>query len=87
MSGAHNLHNMKIKITLKDPDGVYESIKEAAETSVSAVDGLSKKEREELAETRAEQIKEDCGKWVEWGEYVTIEIDTEAGTATVCPVK
>ena len=73
---------MKLKITLKDPDGVYESIKDAAESSTGDTDGLDDNELEELAQ----KLEEQCKPWIEYGEYVTIEIDTDAGTATVCKV-
>lgn len=78
---------MKIKITLKDPDGVYESIKETAERSIGEVEGLSDSEIEGLAEKRQESLSEKCRKWIQYGEYVRIEIDTDAGTARVCEVK
>ena len=77
---------MKLKITLKDPDGVYESIKQAAESSTGDTEGLDNSELEELAETRREKLEEQCKPWIKYGEYVTIEIDTDAGTATVCKV-
>lgn len=77
---------MKIKITLKDPDGVYESLREAATNSITALE-LEKGEREDLIESRHERYGEECKQWIEYGEYVTIEIDTDAGTATVCKVK
>lgn len=76
---------MKLKITLKDPDGVYESIQQAAQSNIP--DGLDEKESESLVESRHENISEQCKPWIEYGEYVTIEIDTEAGTAVVCKVK
>lgn len=78
---------MKLKITLKDPDGVYDSIKDAAESSVGDVTGLSPAEINALAETRQEVLGSQCEPWIEYGEYVTIEIDTDAGTATVCKSK
>ena len=77
---------MKIAITLKDPDGVYESIRDAANESVAGVSGLSGEEVEQLIEARREKIYDACAPWIEYGEYVTIEIDTEAGTAIVCKV-
>lgn len=76
---------MKFTVTLKDPDGFYESFKDAAEASVSSLEGVSDKEREQLAEMRLEQIKEQTSRWVEYGEYIEIEFDTEAKTATVVP--
>lgn len=75
---------MKLKITLKDPDGVYDSIMEAAEDSTSDAQGLDDTELEKLVATRSEKLGEQCKPWIKHGEYVTIEIDTEAGTAIVC---
>ena len=77
---------MKIRITLKDPDGIYESMREAANESIAGVSGLSGEEAEQLIEARREKIHDACEPWIEYGEYVTIEIDTEAGTAIVCKV-
>jgi hypothetical protein len=76
---------MKIKITLKDPDGVANSIYDAVESSVKEVPGLSEREREHLAEERRDNLEDTLGRWIRWGEYVTIEIDTDEGTARVVP--
>ena len=53
---------MKFTVTLKDPDGIYDSIDEAA--------------KEE-----AKRIEETVGGFFEYGDYVHIEVDTDAGTA------
>lgn len=75
---------MKFRVTVKSPDGVYESIREAAEESVEPL-GLDKEEAEYLCEKRQESLSEFAAKWVKYGEYITVEFDTEAGTATVVP--
>jgi hypothetical protein len=77
---------MKIKITVKDPDGVYESINEAVKKSVASIEGLEDFEREEMEESRTESVGEKLSKWIEYGEYITVEFDTETGEATVIPV-
>lgn len=77
---------MKLKITLKDPDGVYISLRDAARESVKSLDGLTKDEFVELIDSRQEAFQKQCEPWVKWGEYVTIEIDTDENTATVCKV-
>lgn len=77
---------MKFKINLKDPDGVSDGVTDAVAASVAAMD-LPDDERESLEETRAEKVNEALREWFEYGEYVTIEIDTEAMTATVCKAK
>lgn len=77
---------MKIKIMLKDPDGVYEALQEAAEESLGdAAIGLSARTIEQLVEKRQEELDTACEKWIEYSEYVQIEIDTDAGTAIVLP--
>lgn len=75
---------MKFKITMKDHDGVYESINDAAFESALEVKGIGYSERERLIESRREELEESIKKWFQYNEYVTIEIDTEAGTAIVC---
>lgn len=72
---------MKIRIDLKDPDGVFESKLAAIRASVATIEGLSESESAELIDRRMEQM--NLGPWVKYGEYVSIEIDTVAGTATV----
>ena len=73
---------MKIRVTLKDPDGFYDSVKEAVDESLKGI-RLSKSEVEAVAETRLEETWENLEKWIEYKEYVDLEFDTEAGTATV----
>lgn len=72
---------MEIVITLKDPDGVYESIRQDVEASLP--EDLSERERDALAKVRQEEVSEAVSAWVKYGEYVTIKIDTKAGTAEV----
>lgn len=68
---------------MKDPDGVYDSVSEAAKKSVEDVAGLSKSEREGLVETRRDGIFASIKKWFQYREYLTVEVDTDAGTCTV----
>lgn len=74
---------MKIRITLKDPDGFYESVREAVEKSLEALTDLGADEKESLFEHRVEKVWEQLEPWVEYQEYVTLEFDTEKGTAEV----
>ena len=78
---------MKFQVTMKDPDGPYECIQDSAKASIAEIEGLSPDERESLEEKRAEALTRVAGKWLKYGEYVTVEFDTEAGTATVVPAK
>lgn len=74
---------MKFMITFKDPDTVADAVNEAAKEALESVDGIDDDEREVLVEKRAEKLREAIEPWIEYGEYVRIEFDTEAGTATV----
>ncbi len=40
-------------------------------------------EREPIAESRVDMLRDFAGRWMSYGEYITVEFDTEAGTATV----
>ena len=76
---------MKFRVTMKDPDGPYDCIKDAAAESLKAIGGLSDDEREALIEKRRETLSVFADRFMEYGEYITVEFDTEAGTATVVP--
>lgn len=74
---------MKITITLKDPDGVYDCVQDAIKEEIANIPSLSEDEREALLETRTEEVFDKLRKWIEYKEYVMVEFDTEANTATV----
>ena len=77
---------MKFKVTMKDPDTLYDAIGEAVEQAVSDTIGVGDQdEREALIKVRVDKVKIICNKWFEYGEYLTVEIDTDAKTCTVVP--
>lgn len=78
---------MKFRITMKDPDGPYECIQDAAKDQVKAIKGISDAERERLLDSRVEALRDFANRWMEYGEYIEVEFDTEAGTCTVIPAK
>jgi len=58
---------MKFVVTFKDPDSLYDEIDDNTNDKVEAANA-----------------KKYCvAKWFKYGEYVSIEIDTEEGTARV----
>lgn len=77
---------MKLRVTMKDPDGVCDAVMEAAQRSVAGMK-LDEDEREQIEESRREKIGEQLQKWFEYGEYLEIDIDLDAGTATVVEQK
>lgn len=70
---------------MKDPDCLYDAVNEALDKNMPPQ--LTREEWEQLKETRAENVRDIAGKWFEYGEYLTVEIDTEAKTCTVVPVE
>jgi Arc/MetJ-type ribon-helix-helix transcriptional regulator len=75
---------MKFRVYMKDPDGVYESIDDAVQKSVRDLP-LSPKERAAVAEERHDALRAACREWFEHGEYLVVEVDTEAKTCRVVP--
>ncbi len=74
---------MKFRITMKDPDGVQDALREATEESLKDMKGLSRDEAASLYEARHESITESLRPWFEYSEYLTVEIDTEANTCVI----
>lgn len=75
---------MKFKITMKDPDAVFEAVRDAADDSTCGM-GLNIPEAKALAKTRADQWSNDMEAWFEYREYLTVEYDTEAKTLRIVP--
>lgn len=76
---------MKFTVTMKDPDTLQDSIRDATIREVKAMGLTDPEEIEALVELRAEKVGNTCSKWFPDGEYLSVEIDTEAGTCVVVP--
>lgn len=74
---------MKFRITFKDPDVVERAIADAIRSWVDGLGLTDKKERALMEARRRESELEKVAKWFKFCESVTIEIDTDADTATV----
>jgi hypothetical protein len=79
-------NQMKFTVNMKDPDVLQDAIEEAVKHGVIE-EGMEEDEIEALREMRTEKIKNLCRTWFEYGEYLRVEIDTEAKTCTVIPVR
>lgn len=77
---------MKFSVTMKDPDTLHDAITDAVDADVGKL-GLSEEEAERVCELRRDKIQEVCSQWFEYGEYLTVEIDTDSVTAIVVPRK
>lgn len=73
---------MKLQVVFKTPDAV-EAAMEDAEHNCDGPNSCPDCETEEWALYEAKLLTK---KFVRHGEYITVEFDTEAGTATVVPI-
>lgn len=73
---------MKFRVMMKDPDGPYECIREAAEESLASMN-LDDEDREAILPNRVRKLEECTDEWLKYGEYVELEFDTEEKTCTV----
>ena len=78
---------MKFQVTMKDPDGVFDCVREAVEEDAKKIEGISELERGALVEERIEETQKAMKKWFEYDEYLTVAVDTDAGTCVVVPRK
>ena len=70
---------------MKDTDVLHEGINDALDEELKA-SGLPDDEQEALRELRYEKASDVADKWFQYGEYLTVEIDTEKETIRVVPV-
>jgi hypothetical protein len=78
---------VKYRVTMKDPDQLHDSIREAAEADLKEkFAGLDDDEFEAVLDKREEKLSEQASQWFEYGEYLVVEIDTESNTCTVVGV-
>lgn len=78
---------MKFKVMMKDPDTLHDAIREAVKKWSASLREIDEDERESIAESRETKVGELCSKWFEYGEYLQVEIDTDAKTCTVVPFR
>lgn len=75
---------MKIAITFKSPDAVYDAVSEAATEFVDNIEAdLDSAQIEALRDSQIEKHMEALKPWVEYGECVTVEFDLDAESAEV----
>lgn len=70
---------------MKDPDGVFESICQAAIKEAEKLD-IDAGSKATVAQNITDNLNEMVTKWFEFGEYLTVQIDTKAKTIKVLEV-
>lgn len=74
---------MKVRVMLKDPDTMQDSVDDAFADEVCP-EGVADDEWDDIRASRADKAKKAItDKWMEYGEYLEVEFDLEAMTATV----
>lgn len=76
---------MKFTVQMKDPDTLHDAIREAVAIEVAKLGLTDLREIEAISEVRHESISALCSEWFSHGEYLAVEVDTEAKTCTVIP--
>jgi hypothetical protein len=76
---------MKFTVTMKDPDTLHDAIVEAVKEEVDRIPALDDDEKEDVTESRTVKVVAICNKWFDYGEYLSVEIDTDAETCVVKP--
>jgi len=71
---------MKVKVTLKCPDALYDAVHAAITKELILKNQLD--DEEEFARLQHE-VTTQCAKWFTYGEYLSVEINTTADTITV----
>lgn len=74
---------MKVRVTFKEPDAIGDAVNGAVKAWALERPGLDAEEIAAVSELRAEKVRKAISTWVKWGEYVDVEFDIEAGTASV----
>lgn len=74
---------MKIRVSLKDPDVMQDAVDDAVKL-LPKPEGISEGEWESLRDGRADAANSAIShRWMKYGEYLVVEFDLDAGTATV----
>ncbi len=75
---------MKFRVTMKDPDALYDAVGDAIEADVKErFPGALAHERETLLGMARDRLHAAARPWFGGGDYLTVEIDTDARTCTV----
>lgn len=74
---------MKVRVTLKDPDTMQDTVDRVV-GKLPRPEGVTLEEWCDVLEDRAKETRQAITrKWMEYSEYLTVEFDTDAGTAIV----
>ena len=83
---------MKFRISMKTPEALDRAVREAArelagEPPTHGEGFIASHYYKDNLEEHVDDLKELAKTWFEFGEYLTVEVDTEAKTCVVIPRK
>lgn len=78
---------MKFKVQMKDPDTLDDAIVDAVTAELNAQGVTDDDERQALREVRVGKARACAARWFRYGEYLTVELDTEEKTCVVVTAK
>ena len=78
----------KLRITFKDPDALYNCIREQVVEALpdedrEEYDRMNAREQNAFIMDRVEEAQDAAREWLRWGEYVELEIDIVERTCRV----
>lgn len=76
---------MVFQVHMKTPDAIENSVINQIEHVVDELGFKESWEYDQEIQSRVDAIKEICQKWFQYGEMVTLEIDTDKMTCVVLP--
>jgi len=69
---------------MKDPDQLHEGINDQLDIDLAS---MPEDEAEAIREIRMEKALDVASEWFKYSEYLTVEIDTEAGTIKIISIE
>jgi len=74
---------MIFTVSFKTPDALYNSIRRDIFYEVARDQSIAIEDKDEETEVRFEEQVEICSKWIEYGECISVRIDTGKKTIEV----
>ena len=78
---------MKFVITMKTPDALEDALNEMADDERHDGEAELDEDRQEKLDDVISEARRFAEKYFRYGEYLSVEFDTDAQTATVIPAR
>lgn len=81
---------MKFRVMMKCPDALRDAVHDAVKDEIQNRKDLETTDddaRNYAAKERIDAVNDICAKWFRYGEYLRVEVDTDAETCVVIPAK